>query len=136
MTGLRVAKTGRKPVENFVAQSGEFRASVIDDRIVHGPQNPVGNICGAWDLKKVTTGMNHENSAGLQHATLTASLWFTDSPGVRERAAAETQVIANDEALRTKRSDRVKGTGRPEFTSGDGWGEFGLNENWRKWRPG
>ena len=34
---------------------------MVDDRPVHGTEDAVRNVRGAWDLKKVTAGMNHNN---------------------------------------------------------------------------
>ena len=40
-------------------QRGELRPAVIDDRMVHGPQHPVGNVGRPWDLEKMPTRTVH-----------------------------------------------------------------------------
>jgi len=35
---------------------------VVNDGLVDGPQNAVGNVRGAWNLKKVAASVNHGGS--------------------------------------------------------------------------
>jgi hypothetical protein len=41
-------------------QRGELRPAMIDDRTVHGTQDPIGNVGRAWNLEKMTTGVKHD----------------------------------------------------------------------------
>ena len=43
-----------QPLQNFGRQRGEFRAAVVDDRLIHGPKDAIWNIGRAGDLQKVT----------------------------------------------------------------------------------
>ena len=46
-------------VEDFSRQRGEFRTSMIDDRLIHRAQDPIGNVGGTGDLKEVPARMPH-----------------------------------------------------------------------------
>jgi hypothetical protein len=50
--------------ENIQRQLSEFGAAMVDDRLMHRALDAVRNVRGAWDLKKMTTGMYHDNLPG------------------------------------------------------------------------
>ena len=43
-------------LEHLQAEPGEVGAPMVDRRVVHGPENPVGNVGGAGNLQKVPPG--------------------------------------------------------------------------------
>ena len=47
--------------QDFFAQFREFGTSVVDDRMVHSPENAIRRVGRTGDLKKVATRMNHGN---------------------------------------------------------------------------
>ena len=49
-----------QPLQNFGRQRGEFRAAVVDDRLIHGPKDAIWNIGRAGDLQKVTACVIHD----------------------------------------------------------------------------
>lgn len=56
-TGLKDRANG---FQNVQAQFRELGPPVVDGRTIHGPQHAIRNIRRAWDLKKVTAGVNHD----------------------------------------------------------------------------
>ena len=51
-----------QPFEDFSRQRGELRPAMIDDRMIHGAEDPIGNVGRSWNLEKMPAGMQHENA--------------------------------------------------------------------------
>jgi hypothetical protein len=45
--------------EDRQPEFGKFGPAVIDHRLIHCPQNSVGDVRWTWNLKKMTACMNH-----------------------------------------------------------------------------
>ena len=60
MTGPLVWNTGRSAFQHLHRQRGELRPAMIDDRMVHGAEDPIRNVGGTWDLEKMPAGVKHD----------------------------------------------------------------------------
>ena len=63
-TGVDHHRTARlkdwaQAFQNLYCELRELGTAVVNDGSVDGPQNAVGNIRRAWNLKKVAAGVNH-----------------------------------------------------------------------------
>lgn len=56
--------------QDFQSQRGEFGAAMVNDRLVHGAEDAVRDICGAGNLQEVTTAVNHIHPVLNQFAAL------------------------------------------------------------------
>src|SRR5207302_1902155 len=45
--------------ENFLAELGELRPTVVENRPIHGTKHTIGNIRWAWNLQEMTASMHH-----------------------------------------------------------------------------
>src|ERR1035437_5963570 len=43
-------------LQHFFPEAGEFGTAVVDDGSVHGAQDAIRHIGGAWNLKEMTAG--------------------------------------------------------------------------------
>ena len=50
-------KNRAQTLENLPSQSGEFGTTMIDDRTIHGAQDPVGHVGGPGNLKKMVAAV-------------------------------------------------------------------------------